>query len=131
MKASEIDSTELKNYLRGISGTVGVIDRTKNIIQPKKQNERFSGNIYLLIIGQTFSSAADFANAFKFYKTGKVIGSESGGFIISAGEFVERQLPNSKLILNVSSTIDYNVGATTEKDIHGVIPDSKVQPEKL
>ncbi|WP_160139925.1 S41 family peptidase [Chryseobacterium sp. c4a] len=129
LKASEIDSTELKNYLRGISGTVGVIDHTKNIIQPKKQNEQFSGNIYLLISGQTFSSAADFANAFKFYKAGKVIGSESGGFIISAGEVVERQLPNSKLILNVSSTIDYNIG-TTEKDVHGVIPDNKVQPEK-
>lgn len=129
LKASEIDSTELKNYLSGISGTVGVIDHTKNIIQPKEQNERFSGDIYLLISGQTFSSAADFANAFKFYKAGKVIGSESGGFIISAGEVVERQLPNSKLFLNVSSTIDYNIGAT-KKDVHGVIPDSKVQAEE-
>lgn len=129
IKGSEIDSTELKNYLLGISGTVGVIDHTKNVIQPKNQNERFSGNIYLLISGQTFSSAADFANAFKFYKAGKVIGSESGGFIISAGEVVERQLPNSKLFLNVSSTIDYNIGAK-EKDVHGVIPDHKAQPEK-
>ncbi|MGE8554920.1 MAG: hypothetical protein ACN6OB_13455 [Chryseobacterium jejuense] len=37
----------------------------------------------MLICGQTFSSAADLANAFKFYKAGKIIGSESGGFIFT------------------------------------------------
>ncbi|MBP2615562.1 S41 family peptidase [Chryseobacterium jejuense] len=129
LKASEIDSTELKNYLSGISGTVGVIDHSKNVIEPKNENERFTGNVYLLISGQTFSSAADFANAFKFYKAGKIIGSETGGFIISPGEVIERQLPNSKLFLNVSSTKDFNIGAT-EKDWHGVIPDIQVQSEE-
>lgn len=129
IKASEIDSAELKKYLRGISGTVGVINHSKNVIEPKNDNERFTGNIYLLISGQTFSSAADFANAFKFYKAGKIIGSETGGFIISPGEVVERQLPNSKLFLNVSSTIDFNMGAK-ENDRHGVLPDIQVQPEE-
>lgn len=79
--------------------------------------------------GQTFSSAADLANAFKFYKAGKIIGSETGGFIISAGEVVERQLLNSKLFLNASSTIDYNIGATGNER-YGVIPDIRVQPEE-
>lgn len=63
-KSSGIDSTELKNYLQQISGTVGVINHLKNIIEPKDKNERFTGNVYLLTSGQTFSSAADFANAF-------------------------------------------------------------------
>lgn len=128
-KSSGIDSTELKNYLQQISGTVSVINHLKNIIEPKDKNERFTGNVYLLTSGQTFSSAADFANAFKFYKAGKIIGSETGGFIISPGEVVERQLPNSKLFLNVSSTIDFNIGAT-ENDRHGVMPDIQVKPEE-
>ncbi|WP_250254084.1 S41 family peptidase [Chryseobacterium sp. Marseille-Q3244] len=128
-KSSGIDSTELKNYLQGISGTVGVIDHSKNIIEPKDKNERFTGNVYLLASGQTFSSAADFANAFKFYKAGKIIGSETGGFIISPGEVVNRQLPNSKLFLNVSSTIDFNIGAT-EHDRHGVMPDIQMEAGK-
>ncbi|WP_084220992.1 S41 family peptidase [Chryseobacterium sp. StRB126] len=102
------------------------MDHSKNVIESKNENERFTGNVYLLISGQTFSSAADFANAFKFYKAGKIIGSETGGFIISPGEVIERQLPNSKLFLNVSSTKDFNIGAT-EKDRHGVIPDIQVQ----
>ncbi|UHO40174.1 hypothetical protein H5J24_09350 [Chryseobacterium capnotolerans] len=34
--------------------------------------ERFTGNVYLLTSGQTFSSATDFANAFKFLKLGKL-----------------------------------------------------------
>ncbi|MDN3693080.1 S41 family peptidase [Chryseobacterium tructae] len=128
-KSSGIDSTELKNYLRGISGTVGVIDHSKNSIEAKNKNERFTGNVYLLTSGQTFSSAADFANAFKFYKAGKIIGSETGGFIISPGEVVERKLPNSKLFLNISSTIDFNIGAA-ENDRHGVIPDIQVESGK-
>ncbi|MGE8554921.1 MAG: hypothetical protein ACN6OB_13460 [Chryseobacterium jejuense] len=48
--------------------------------------------------------------------------------LFSPGEVIERQLPNSKLFLNVSSAKDFNIGVT-EEDRHGVIPDIQFQPE--
>ncbi len=43
---------------------------------------RFSGNVYLLVNGKTFSGAAGFAAAFKCNEIGPVIGSETGGCLV-------------------------------------------------
>ncbi|MGN7987713.1 S41 family peptidase [Pedobacter sp. 22226] len=101
----------------------GMLDTVKN------QNEeilqlpnRFSGKVYLLVSNQTFSSAADFAQAFSHYKRGKVIGEETGGMILSFGDIVPATLPETKLPLVVSSKLYLNIGAD-EHDWHGVIPD--------
>ncbi|MCR8561570.1 hypothetical protein KXD93_28200 [Mucilaginibacter sp. BJC16-A38] len=90
---------------------------------------RFSGRVILLINIETYSSAADFAQCFKYYKRGIVIGEETGGLIKSYGDIVTAHLPNSGLELTVSSKLYYNIGAN-ENDWRGVIPDIYSAPEK-
>lgn len=92
---------------------------------PLKENSlRFTGNIYLLINTRTFSSAADFAQCFKYYKRGVIIGQESGGLIKSFGDIVSARLTNSNLELTVSSKLYYDIGAK-DNDWIGVVPDIK------
>lgn len=83
---------------------------------------RFTGKLYVLTSTYTFSSAADFAQAVKHYKLGKIIGEETGGWIISYGDIVTSRLPNTGLTFTISSKLYYNMGAGV-KDWHGVIPD--------
>lgn len=90
---------------------------------------RFNANVYLLINLETYSSASDFAQCFKYYKRGMIIGEETGGLIKSYGDIVSAHLPNSQLELTVSSKLYYNIGAT-ETDWHGVVPD-KVVPSNM
>ncbi len=90
---------------------------------------RFNGRVILLVNIETYSSAADFAQCFKYYKRGIIIGQETGGLIKSYGDIVTAILPNSQLELTVSSKLYYNTGAD-EHDWRGVIPDIPSSPEK-
>jgi hypothetical protein len=90
---------------------------------------RFSGQVILLVNIETYSSASDFAQCFKYYNRGIIIGEQTGGLIKSYGDIVTAQLPNSRLELTVSSKLYYNIGAN-ENDYRGVIPDIYSSPEK-
>ena len=93
---------------------------------PLRENPlRFKGHVYLLTSAYTFSSAADFAQCFKHYKMGTVVGEETGGLIVSYGDIVPAKLPNTKLGLTVSSKLYYNIGSK-EGDWRGVIPDKVI-----
>jgi len=100
----------------------GTIDTLKS--EPDallKLPNRFYGKVSLLINTQTFSSAADFAQAFSFYNRGMLIGQETGGFILSFGDIVPGTLPHTKMPFVVSSKLYLNIGAKVG-DWHGVIP---------
>jgi len=126
---TDAENTYWQNILKKKSGTVEATDKSKILIFPKTIDQRFNENVCILISGQTFSSAADFANACKYYKVGAIIGEETGGFVVSAGETIEVALPHSPVKLNVSTTKDYNVGAT-EESLHGVKPHVNVSAPK-
>ncbi|RDI12070.1 S41 family peptidase [Flavobacterium sp. AG291] len=101
----------------------GSIDTIKTQDQvPLHLSSRFSGKVYVLVNSSTFSSAADFAQAFSYYKRGKIIGEETGGLILSFGDIVPAVLPQTRLPLVVSSKLYFNIGAN-ENDWHGVLPD--------
>ncbi|RZJ74601.1 MAG: hypothetical protein EOO45_08090 [Flavobacterium sp.] len=87
-----------------------------------KLKNKYNGKIYLLISPITFSSAADFAQAFSFYKRGIIVGEESGGLILSFGDIVPAILPETRLPIVISSKLYLNIGAS-ENDWHGVLPD--------
>ncbi len=124
-KYPNIDKDYLSSYLNKKNGTIDTIDKSKNLTEPFNTEKRYSGKVFLLINSLTYSSAADFAQAFKYYKIGRIIGDETGGQIISPGEPVNTKLPNSKLDFTISSSRDYDIGAK-ENDWHGVIPDVKI-----
>lgn len=60
---------------------------------------------------------------------GKVIGEETGGWVVCYGDSVESKLPNSSLKLSVSSVKFVNTGANIS-DWNGVKPDKKIRSEK-
>ncbi|MCJ8209602.1 S41 family peptidase [Mucilaginibacter sp. RS28] len=90
---------------------------------------RFNGRVIVLVNIETYSSASDFAQCFKYYKRGIVIGEETGGLIKSYGDIVTAHLPHSGLALTVSSKLYYNIGAN-ENDWRGVIPDIYSSPDQ-
>jgi hypothetical protein len=90
---------------------------------------RFNGRVILLVNIETYSSASDFAQCFKYYNRGIIIGEETGGLIKSYGDIVTAHLPNTGLELTVSSKLYYNIGAN-ENDWRGVIPDIYSSPDK-
>ena len=90
---------------------------------------RFKGNIYLLTSSGTFSSAASFAQCFKYYKMGKIIGEETGGWIVCYGDIISASLPNTKLDFTISHKMFYEIGAK-DNDFHGTIPDIIIPSEK-
>ena len=80
----------------------GKVDTLKNEDETLLElPHRFRGKVSLLVSTATFSSAADFAQAFSFYRRGNVIGEETGGWIISFGDIVQTTLPATKLPLIV------------------------------
>lgn len=70
--------------------------------KPKKNPLRYEGDVYLLTGAFTFSSAADFAAAFKYYDIGTIIGDETGGLMKCFGDVYTFHLPNTKLTIGVS-----------------------------
>ncbi len=60
---------------------------------------------------------------------GKIIGEETGGWIIHYGDVIKATLPNSKLNLTISHKLWYEIGAT-ENDFNGTVPDIYVPSEK-
>jgi len=103
--------------------------QSDSLIKLRENPLRFSGTIYLLTSTNTFSSAAFFAQCFKYYKMGQIIGEETGGWMVHYGDLVFAKLPNSKLTLSISHTLWYEIGAK-ENDFHGTIPDINVPSEK-
>jgi len=93
-----------------------------NLIPLRKNKLRHTGNYYLLTSNFTFSSAADFSWAFKYFKMGTVVGEETGGLAVCFGDVISQYLPNTKMYFGVSYKLFYNYGAT-DNDIHGTIPD--------
>lgn len=61
----------------------------------------FTGNVYLLVSGQSISASAYFAALVKSHQRGLILGEEMGGSYnsLTAGHFLTYQLPNTKLEL--------------------------------
>ena len=94
-------------------------------VQLRENPLRFSGNCFLLVGGNTFSSAAIFASTFQCYKMGKIIGSETGGLTVSYGEICFYNLPNSGIVMKVSCKKFYHTCGIDNR--RGIIPDYIVE----
>lgn len=97
--------------------------------KPRKNDLRFSGDLYLLIGPQTFSAAVDFAAMVKDLSVGKIVGQETGGLASCYGDVLSFELPYSKLRLGVS--FKYFVRCGGFDDQKGVIPDIEVQTDPI
>lgn len=90
--------------------------------QPLPEKERFEGRVFLITNHNTFSAGSVFAEMFKYYDMGTIIGQPTGnlcsfnGFALS-----EHVLPNSKITFQVSSV--YNIANSGEEGLKTVVPD--------
>jgi C-terminal processing protease CtpA/Prc len=114
------------NFIAPGYGTTKITYDSLTIL--RKNPLRFKGNVYLLTSTNTFSSASDFAWCFQHFNMGKVVGEETGGYIVCFGDLINATLPVTKLSLNISHKEFYGYGATP-KERHGVLPDYKVEAD--
>lgn len=103
--------------------------KSEELIKPNNSQNHFDGKIYLLTSLRTFSSASNFAQCFKNYKMGTIIGEETGGWIVCYGDKILTNLPITDMQLSISTKKFYTIGST-DKDLHGIIPNINIEAEK-
>ena len=97
-------------------------------LQVPKENV-FTGKLYVLINGITFSSAADLAAALRKNTDALFIGEESGGTFEgpTGGTSIVIQLPNSKIMVRISPQIHVSSGYKKHEFGRGVFPDYEIE----
>ncbi len=89
--------------------------------EPLPKEKRFLGNVYLITDHNTFSAGSIFAEMFKYYNLGTVVGQPTGNLCSFSGfALSEYVLPNSKLSFQVSSV--YNLSNNKEEGLKTVEP---------
>lgn len=128
----KISETTKSMSMGAIADSVGIVTAdTTNLItflNPKPEQERYKGNVYVLTNHTTFSSASSLASLLKEYDAAKIVGEETGGMSVSYGNIVHRKLPMSGITLAVSFARMHLMGSD-ENDIHGVVPDFPVRSD--
>ncbi|ALM08570.1 hypothetical protein SB49_12710 [Sediminicola sp. YIK13] len=90
--------------------------------KPLSEEERFLGNVYLITDHNTFSAGSIFAEMFKFYNMGKIVGQPTGNLYSFNGfALTNFTLPYSKLSFQVSSV--YNIANNEYEGMKSVQPD--------
>jgi len=87
----------------------------------------YSGKLYVLISGMTFSGGAEFASLIKMTNRGIFIGEETGGTyegnVSGYSEYIK--LPNSKIKVKIP-TVHFQINVEPKIKGQGVIPNYKV-----
>ena len=96
------------------------------INQPSKPT--FTGKVYILINGGSFSTTSEFLSQAHFHKRATFIGEESAGgyYGNSSGFMPSLTLPNTKLALRVPLMTYYMAVSGYKAASHGVVPDYPV-----
>lgn len=95
------------------------------LIELRENDKRFTGNCYVLISNNTYSAASNMAWVIQYLKMGKIIGEETGGYIVSFGHYIWCTLPNTRIRYDVSRLKFYGYGSD-DSHRHGVRPDYEV-----
>ena len=123
------------------SGEEGLVQRAPNHMiffgdeeahrEPITFENEFSGEIYVLVNGQSYSAAAAMAAVMKCYDLGTIVGSETGGTRIFQAHNRYRQFPRSKLYVGISTTMIFTSCSGFEDENgyrEGIMPDILVEP---
>jgi hypothetical protein len=96
--------------------------------KPKK--DFFSGKVFILINGGSFSVTSEFASVAHYLKRAVFIGEETGGgyYGDNSGTFVIVTLPNSRLNLGIPMLAYYTAVKNYPHTDRGIIPDYEVSP---
>lgn len=102
----------------------------KNLKMQKPQKHPFSGKVYVLINGASFSVTSEFAAVTHYLKRATFIGEETGGgyYGNNSGTFVIVPLTNSRLIMGIPMLAYYTAVKDYPFTDRGLIPDYEVKP---
>lgn len=135
-KYSKTNSLEFLLYktvlnLDKVNDTTYLLQNDNNTDIVKPSSPQFSGNVYILINGSTYSTASDFSALMHSKGLATFIGEETGGgYRGNSGDYeFEFVLPNSKIRFN-APLAQYLTNVTYEPENYGrgVIPDHIVKP---
>jgi len=119
----------LLSYLLGSPFRLLMQGQATEVVYPLKN--RFSGKLYILINGGSFSNTAIVCSRLAFYKRGIFVGEETGGntTIISgfADDENDIQLPNTKINCAIPNT-SFLIRANSKNNGHGTIPNYYISP---
>ena len=103
----------------------------KNLHDQRPQKNHFSGNVYVLINGASFSVTAEFAAVTHSLKRATFIGEETGGgyYGNNSGTFVIVTLPNSRLNVGIPMMAYYTKVSDYPHPDRGLMPDFEVKPK--
>lgn len=99
--------------------------------KPARAEPFFAGKVHLLVGPGTFSSASDFAAAFKDFAMGEVWGSETGGVRTCHGDRLSFKLPRSGQEVGVSWKTFFGPKPAPAESRTGVLPDHAATAEAL
>lgn len=132
----ERDSVDLlfnndDEYMRKLTNNLWINNYpySRNLrLNPPKENV-FSGQLYVLINGATFSSAADLAADLRKTTDAIFIGEESGGLFEgpTGGNSIVIQLPHSKIMVRISPNIQIGYQYRKHPIGRGVMPDHPIE----
>ncbi|MTI30644.1 S41 family peptidase [Xanthovirga aplysinae] len=131
----ERDTSELlfnndDEYMRKLTENLWVnnYEYSRNLkLQTPKENV-FNGQLYVLMNGASFSSAADLIAGIKKTTNAIFIGEESGGTFEgpTGGNSIVIQLPNSKIMVRISPNIQIGYMYQKHPIGRGVLPNHKI-----
>lgn len=95
----------------------------------KLKDERFTGKIYVLINGGSFSASSVISTLLKGSRRAYFVGEETGGAYNGtvAGQMPTFKLPNTKALLKIG-LMKISTVYRTEPDGRGVFPDKEIVP---
>jgi len=124
--SSELLNAKRFEWLDSVERKAGtVLIYTSPLIELRENPLRFTGKTYLLVGGNTFSSASAFTSAFQCFEVGTVIGSETGGVTVAFGDMYGYKLPETKLDMGISHKKFFQACGVDNR--RGVIPDYIVE----
>ncbi len=113
--------------LYGVNGTLNEVKH--HPIKPQNVENKFKGNIYLLVGVKTYSTATDFATIIKDNSIATVVGEVTGGVPSGYGMMMDFKLQNTGF--QVINSTNYYVRPAGYDDGKGLIPDYLVEPTEL
>lgn len=123
--AHSIDMTAL--FGNKIGTMITNIERNNEA--PIEKNYEFSGDLYLLVDGRSYSASSCLAATFRCYRLGLIIGSETGGTRVFHAHNMFETLSNSRLGCGMATARIYTTCYHDENE--GIKPDAVVQPTIL
>ena len=95
----------------------------------KKKENAFTGNVFALIDGGSFSAACEFLTTCHRFQRVKFVGEETRGAYIgnNSGLMVSVCLPHSKLVLRIP-LFRFNMPVSQKNNHRGIVPDYVVNP---